>query len=171
MQSLEVISINIWSILISLANLCILYMLFKKFLYQPVKATLNARQEAIDAQYRAADEAEKAASADKAQYAAQLAGARAEADEMIRSAQVAAARRGDGIVADARDRADAIVRQAQTEAEMEKKKAQATIRREITDVSTALTEKLLQRELTENDHRGLIDSFLKDMGDEHDGNK
>ena len=90
---------------------------------------------------------------------------------MIRSAQVAAARRGDGIVADARDRADAIVRQAQTEAEREKKKAQATIRREITDVSTALTEKLLQRELTENDHRGLIDSFLKDMGDEHDGNK
>ena len=146
-------------------------MLFKKFLYKPVKATLNARQEAIDAQYRAADEAEKAASADKAQYAAQLADARAEADEMIRSAQVAAARRGDGIVADARDRADAIVRQAQTEAEMEKKKAQATIRREITDVSTALTEKLLQRELTENDHRGLIDSFLKDMGDEHDGNK
>ena len=146
-------------------------MLFKKFLYKPVKATLNARQEAIDAQYRAADEAEKAASADKAQYAAQLAGARAEADEMIRSAQVAAARRGDGIVDDARDRADAIVRQAQTEAEMEKKKAQATIRREITDVSTALTEKLLQRELTENDHRGLIDSFLKDMGDEHDGNK
>ena len=58
MQSLEVISINIWSILISLANLCILYMLFKKFLYKPVKATLNARQEAIDAQYRAADEAE-----------------------------------------------------------------------------------------------------------------
>ena len=171
MQSLEVISINIWSILISLANLCILYMLFKKVLYKPVKATLNARQEAIDAQDRAADEAEKAASADKAQYAAQLAGARAEADEMIRSAQVAAARRGDGIVADARDRADAIVRQAQTEAEMEKKKAQATIRREITDVSTALTEKLLQRELTENDHRGLIDSFLKDMGDEHDGNK
>ena len=55
MQSLEVISINIWSILISLANLCILYMLFKKFLYKPVKATLNARQEAIDAQYRAAD--------------------------------------------------------------------------------------------------------------------
>ena len=171
MQSLEVISINIWSILISLANLCILYMLFKKFLYKPVKATLNARQEAIDAQYRAADEAEKAANADKAQYASQLAGARAEADEMIRSAQAAATRRGDSIVADARDRADAIVRQAQTEAEMEKKKAQATIRREITDVSTALTEKLLQREMTESDHRGLIDSFLKDMGDEHDGNE
>ena len=103
MQSLEVISINIWSILISLANLCILYMLFKKFLYKPVKATLNARQEAIDAQSRAADEAEKAANADKDKYASQLAGARAEADEMIRSAQVAATRRSDGIVADARD--------------------------------------------------------------------
>ena len=36
MQALEVISINLWQILISLANLTILYKLVKKFLYKPV---------------------------------------------------------------------------------------------------------------------------------------
>ena len=35
MQALEVISINLWLVLISLANLAILYTLVKKFLYKP----------------------------------------------------------------------------------------------------------------------------------------
>jgi len=171
MQSLEVISVNIWQILISLANLCILYALFKKFLYKPVKATMNARQEAINAQYRAAEEAEKSAQADRALYAEKLSGAQAEADQVIHQATVTAGRHSDRIVSDARDKADAIVRQAQTEAEMEKKKAQATIRREITDVSAALAEKLIGREMKKEDHRKMIDSFLKEIGDGHDTNK
>jgi len=165
MQALDVISINIWSILISLANLTILFLLLKKFLYKPVMDVMNARKEAIDAQYRAADEAEKAARADQAMYAEKLAGAQGQVDAMLQDAQLSASRRGDRIVQDARDKAESIVRQAQDEAAMEKKKAQATIRREITDVSAALTEKLIGREMKEQDHRELIDSFLKDMGD------
>lgn len=171
MQSLEVISVNIWQILISLANLCILYALFKRFLYKPVKATMNARQESINAQYRAAEKAEKSAQADRAMYAEKLSGAQAEADQVIHQATVTAGRHSDRIVADARDKADAIVRQAQTEAEMEKKKAQATIRREITDVSAALAEKLIGREMNREDHREMIDSFLEEIGDGHDTNE
>ena len=166
MQSLEVISINVWQILISLANLTILYLLIKKFLYQPVKRTMAKRQEAIDEQYRAAAEAEKSAAASRDMYAAKLAGAHAEADSLIHEATASANRRSERIVADAREKADAIVRQGQVEAAMEKKKAQASIRREITDVSAALTEKLLGREMNTGDHRGLIDSFLNEMGDE-----
>ena len=166
MQAIEVISINLWNVLISLANLTILFLLIKKFLYKPVKKVMAARQEAIAAQYRAADEAEKAAKADQALYAEKLSGAQAEVDSMLQDATVNAARRGDRIVADAQNKADGIIRQAQTEAEMEKKKAQATIRREITDVSAALAEKLLGREMTEGDHRAMIDSFLDGIGDE-----
>ena len=166
MQSLEVISINLWQILISLANLAILYCLLKKFLYKPVKKTIASRQEAIDQQYRAAEEAEKSAMASRDLYAEKLAGANAEADSLIHEATANANRRSERIVADARDKAEAIVRQGQIEAAMEKKKAQASIRREITDVSAALTEKLLGREMNTGDHRELIDSFLQEMGDE-----
>ena len=35
-QTLEVISINLWLVLISLANLAILYAILKKFLYKPL---------------------------------------------------------------------------------------------------------------------------------------
>ena len=89
----------------------------------------------------------------------------AEADGIIRKATADADRNGARIVTEARDKADGIIRQAQNEVELEKKKAEAEIRRQIADVSTALTEQMLRREIRTEDHRGLIDSFLKEMGD------
>ena len=35
-QSLDIISVNIWQILISLANLLIIYRILSKFLFKPV---------------------------------------------------------------------------------------------------------------------------------------
>ena len=165
MQSLDVISINIWNILISLCNLAILFWMMKKFLYRPVRNMIAKRQAELDAQYAAAAEAEQSANADRALYAEKLRGARDEADGILRKATADADRNGTRIVAEARDRADGIVRQAQNEAELEKKKAEAEIRRQIADVSTELAGQMLRREIRTEDHRELIDSFLQEMGD------
>lgn len=164
-EYLEIISVNIWSILISFANLAILYTLLKKFLYKPVKNVIAARQAELDAQYNAAAEAEQTAIASRDAYAAKLAGAQAEADGIIHDATVNATRRGDRIVEEAREKAEGIVRQGELEAAMEKKKAQESIKREITEVSAALTEQLLSREMKADDHRKMIDSFLQGIGD------
>lgn len=164
-EYLEIISVNIWTILISLANLAILYKLLKKFLYKPVKKVIEQRQAELDAQYAAAAEAEKTAFASRDAYAEKLAGAEAEAEGIIHDATVSANRRGDRIVAEAREKAEGIVRQGELEAAMEKKKAQESIKREITEVSSALTERLLGREMNTEDHRSVIDSFLQGIGD------
>ena len=163
MQSLEVISINFWLMLISLANLGILYWIIKRFLYKPVLNVIAKRKAAIEAEYSEAEAAYQSAAADRDAYEKKLAGAQAEADGMIQSATLTANRRSDRIVEDARERADGIIRQAQVEAELEKKKAQESIRQEIADVSTALTEKLLGREMSGDDHRGMIDAFLDEI--------
>ena len=166
MQSLEIVSVNIWQILISLANLTILYLGLKKFLYKPVKAMLEGRKAAIAKSYADAEEARNSANAARDEYAAKLATAHGKADEIIHDATVIANRRGDKIVADARDKAEEIVRQGELEAAMEKKKAMASIRRDITDVSAAMTEQLLKREMKEDDHRSMIDEFLKGVGED-----
>ena len=165
MQSLEIVSVNIWQILISLANLTILYLLLKKFLYKPVKVVIENRKASIEKSYADAAEAEAKAAADRDEYAAKLATAHATADEIIHDATAVANRRGDKIVAEARIKADEIVRQGEMEASMEKKKAMESIRRDITDVSAAMTEKLLKREMNEADHRSMIDEFLKGVGE------
>ena len=66
-------------------------------------------------------------------------------------------------MAEARDRASEIRRQAEADAQLERRKAEDEMKREIADVSTRLTGKLLQREINEEDHRSLIDSFLNDL--------
>ena len=97
--------------------------------------------------------------------------ATAEADAIMQSATENAKWRGEKIVAEARDKADGIIRQAETEAELERKKAEDGIKREIVDVSAILTEKMLGREINTQDHRALIDSFIEEIGNNDDGNE
>lgn len=167
MQSLEVISINLWQILISLANLVILFLIVKKFLFKPVKKVLAQRQDVMDAQYSAAQEAQAQALADKDAWEHKMQSAKAEADAIMKDAASKAQIRGDRIVSDAREKADGIIRQAQTAAELERKKAEDGIKKEIVDVSAALTEKMLGREINAQDHRDMIDSFIEGLGEDH----
>ena len=165
MQSLEIVSVNIWQILISLANLTILYVLLKKFLYKPVKNVIEGRKAAIAKYYADAEEARNSANAAREEYTTKLATAHDTADGIIHDATVLANRRGEKIVAEAQTKAEEIIRQGELEASMEKKKAMETIRQDITDVSAAMTEKLLGREMSAEDHRSMIDEFLKGVGD------
>ena len=167
MQSLEVISVNIWDILISLCNLLIIFLLFKKFLYKPVRKVLDKRKGAIDEQYNAAEEAKQSALNDKQVYEMKLRSAQDEADEMIKNAAATADRRSAKIVDDAKEKADGIIRQAHSEVELEKKKAEDEIRHQIADVSALLTEKVLEREINEKDHREFIDSFIQGIGEDN----
>ena len=166
MGNLQIVSFNLWQVLISLANLTLLYLGLKKFLYKPVKAVLENRKAAIAKAYDEAEEYRNSANAARDEYAAKLATAHGKADEIIHDATVIANRRGDKIVSDAREKAEEIVRQGEMEAAMEKKKAMASIRRDITDVSAAMTEQLLKREMKEGDHRNMIDEFLKGVGED-----
>lgn len=168
MQSLPIISVNIWHILISLANLLILFLIVKKFLYKPVKATLEKRQAEIDENYAAAESAKADAESDKALWAQKMQTADETADQTIKDAAETASRRADKIVADAREEADGIMRRAQAAAVLERQNAEASMRREIVDVSTQIAEKMLEREVSADDHRELIDTFLDRIGDDHD---
>lgn len=168
MQSLDVISVNIWQILISLVNLFLLFIIIKKFLYKPVKKVMAQRQSQIDEQYSAAAKAEAEANESRKRYEQQLSGANDKADEILKNATENARYREEKIIADAKLRADSIIRAAETEADLERKKAADGIKREIVEVSGALTEKMLEREINTDDHRALIDSFIEEIGEVND---
>ena len=79
--------------------------------------------------------------------------------------------RGDKIVEDAKVQAQGIIRQAESNAELEKKRAEAAIKTQIIDVSTALTEKMLEREINADDHKALIDDFIEKIGENDDSDR
>ena len=165
MQSLSVISVNLWQIIISLLNLLILFLIIKKFLYGPVKKMLKARQDEIDNKYSLANQAIENAENDQAYWQEKRESADTEADAIIQDATLTAKLRGEKIVEEAKEKADGIIRRAETEAELEKEKAAASIKKEIVEVSTALAQKIISREINAEDHRDLIDSVIEDIGD------
>ena len=163
MQNLSVISVNIWNVLISLVNLLILTWIVKKFLFKPVMKIINTRREAIDADYAQAKAAREQAEENRLNYEAAMSAARQTSDQIIAEATRTAEYRSNEIVAAARDKATDIRRQAEADAELERKKAEDDMKHEIAAVSARLTGKLLEREINEEDHRALIDSFLNDL--------
>ena len=168
MQSLSIISVNLWDILISLANLAILSLIVKKFLFKPVRKVLDTRRSEIDEGYAKAEAAQAEAEENRKNYAAAMAAAKQTADQMISDAARSAERRGAEIENAAREQAAEIRRQAEEDARLEKKKAEQEMKREIADISAQLTGKLLEREITAEDHRALIDSFLEETYSAHE---
>ena len=168
MQSLDVISVNIWQILISLINLLIMFLIIKKFLFKPVNNMLAKRQAELDSKYEAANSAMSNAEKNENLWNEKIKTAKDEADAIISSAADTAKWREEKIISVAKDKADSIIKRAEAEAELELKKAEAEIKNEIVGVSSALTEKLLSREINMDDHKNIVDSFIEKIGDDNE---
>ena len=171
MQSSEVISVNIWQMIISILNLLILFAILKKFLFKPVQSMLAQRQQIIDDNFKNAKAAEEDAKKSKALYEKKLGEADEEAEKIVKEARKKAEKKSDRIVQNAKDKADGIVNQARADAKLEMSKAQSEIKHEIIEVSALISEKILEREINADDHKKLIDSFIENLGDEYDGNE
>ncbi|MBO7405252.1 MAG: F0F1 ATP synthase subunit B [Clostridia bacterium] len=159
-EYLELISLNAWHIAASIANLLILTLILKKFLFKPVQKILAARQDQVDELYDAAEKTKASAEEDKKLYSAKLAGAAEEAESILRSATQRADRQSDEIVADAHRRAAETMKRAEEDIELAKKKAMDDLKNEISDISVQIAEGVVGRELNGDDHRDLIDSFI-----------
>ena len=168
MQTAEIISVNLWQIVVSLLNLVIIFLILKKFLFKPVKKILKSRQDNIDSSYAKANADRLEAASSKAELEKRLSEASATADSILQDATVNAERRREKIVEDASKEAADIIRQAKADAELERKKVGDKVKAQIADVSTALAEKLIERELTAEDHSRLIDSFISELGEVND---
>ena len=168
MQTSEIISVNVWQIIISLCNLLIIFVILKKLLFKPIQKMLDKRKNMIDEQYDNAQKAQDEAEAAKAEWDDKMSTADAEAKDIIDSANKRAEKINEKATLEAREKADAIVRQAQVDADLERKKAVDDIKREIVDVSSCLAEKIIEREIDVDDHRKLIDSFIDKIGEDDD---
>ena len=162
-ESLELISLSIWHIAASIANLLLLTWILKKFLFKPVQKMLAERQGQVDELYREAETSRAKAEEDKTLYAEKLDGAVQEAESIVRSAAQRADRQSDEILADANRRAAETVKQAEAEIELAKKKAMDELKSEVADISVQIAENVVRRELNEDDHRELIDSFIDNL--------
>lgn len=164
-QTLDVISINIWQIVWSLCNLLIMFLILKRFLFKPVKRILDARQAQVDGIYRDAENDRTAAGNMKLEYETRLAGAREEADGIVRTAVDAAQRKGDAIVSEANSQASHIKRRAEEEIAREKQQLLMDVKSEISEIAVNIAAKVVEREIDQKDYDDFVDDFIRNVGD------
>ena len=129
---------------------------------------LDSRKAKVEKDYADASEAKQKANETLSSYEEKLSHAKDESDAIIAAAVENAKSREREIIDEAKSEAAGIVKKAQINADQELKKARESIKDEIVDVSTQLTEKLLSREIKKEDHQKLIDSFIEEMGNDND---
>lgn len=163
-QNLDVISVNIWGILISLANLVIMYLIVKKLLFKPIQNVMAEREAEVGRVYSDANTALADAEQSRCLYQAKLAASDEEAAGIVRAAKERANAESRDMIADTDKKVAAMINKANEEIAFEKKKAINDIKNEISDISVEIAEKMIGRELNEEDHRALIDSYIDGIG-------
>lgn len=164
-QTLDIISVNVWQILISLANLLIMFLILKKFLFKPVQKVMKDRREQVDKIYGDAEESRTAAADMKQQYTTRLAGAREEADSIVRNAQQTAQRRSDSMLSEASSQASRIKQKAEEEIALERKQMVLSVKSELSDMAVSIASKIVEREIDPKDHAAFVDDFIQNVGD------
>ena len=165
MEVQQFISIAPWTIIFQILNLLLLMVLFKKYLFKPVTEILEKRQAEIEGHYQEAQQAETDAKAMKADYESKMAGARQEADRVIKTATESANAMSASIVEDARTQADQLKRRAQTEIDLERRRAFDEVKGELSGIALDIASQLIEREVNEKDHEAFINEFIKNVGE------
>ena len=159
------ITLDGWTFLAQICNLMIQMLIFKKFLLKPIKQVIADRKAKADSEIADAQKLRTEAEAMKAEYEQNLQNARTEANQIVASAQKTAAARGEEIVGEARAQAAALKQKAEADIAQERKKAVNEVKDEIGGIAMEIASKVVEREIREEDHRDLIDEFIKNVGE------
>ncbi len=159
------ITLDGWTFVAQICNLMIQLFIFKKLLLNPVKKVIAERKAKADSQIADAEKLRGEAEAMKAEYEQNLQNARAEANQIVASAQKTAAARTEEMLGEARAQAAALKQKAEADIAQERKKAVNEVKDEIGGMAMEIASKVVEREIKEQDHQDLIDEFIKNVGE------
>ena len=161
----ELLGVNPWTALFTLANTVALFLVMKKFLWVPVLKMIEDRQQEIDSMYAEADSAQAEAKRVQAEYQQKLSVAAETSERMVKEAVVRGQNREEEIIRQANREAAAIMEKASADIALEKKKAINEAKDEISVIAMAIAGKVVGRSLTDADQAKLVDSFIDELGD------
>lgn len=165
-ETLQLVNINPDTIIFTLINTLIIFLLYFFFLHKPVMKILDERKEKIGSEMKAAEDAQAEAEAAKAEYAAKLKESKEEAAQIVSAAVKRAGERENQIIAEAQQEAAALKQKAEESIELEKKKAINEIKDQISDIVIMASEKVCEKEISKADNEALIDRFIAEVGKE-----
>lgn len=146
----------IWTILTFLILLAVL----SRFAWKPLLAALQARQDRIAQSLEDAKRAQEETERLKRDAAEIIRQARVEAASIVSSSRTDAERVREEVRQKARTEAAAIIAAAERQIEAEAVRARDEVRTEAADLAVAIASKLIRRNISADDNRGMIDEMI-----------
>ena len=162
----SLVAVEPLTLIATICNLFIQMLIIKKFFLNKILAVLDQRRQAADKEITDAEQAKQEAMDIKKTYEANMLQANAKANEILTSAQKAAAERSEKIIGEAQQAAAQIKSKASADIAQEKKKAINDAKNEISGLALAIAGKVVEKELGESDQSQLIDRFINELGDQ-----
>ena len=164
-EVLELVNINGDTIIFTLINTLIIFLLYRFLLHNKVMAVLESRKEKVNEEMKAAEDAQNKAKAMQDEYARLLEQSKEEAAKIVSDAVKRAGERENQIIAEAQQNAAAIKQKAEESIELEKKKAVNEIKDQISDIVIMASEKVCEKEISKADNEELINKFIAEVGE------
>ena len=154
-----------WTFVAQICNLFIQVYLIKRFLFKPINAMLEKRKAMADAQIQDAVKANEDAQAMKQEYEQSMEEAKARANEIVTQAQRTATLQSEEMLKEAGRQATAMKEKAEADIAQERRKAVNDIKDEIGGMAMEIAGKVIEREISEEDHAKLIEEFIANVGE------
>ena len=165
MQVQDLVTIVPWNFIATILNLFIQVYLIKRFLFKPINEMLEKRKAKADAQIQDAVKAKDEALEMKEEYEKNMQDAKNKANEILTTAQKTAAVQSEEMLKEATLQAEAMKEKAEADIAQEKRKAVNEIKGEIGGMAMEIAGKVIEREISEEDHAKLIDEFITNVGE------
>lgn len=150
--------------LITLVSVFILYLILRKYLYTPVVEFLEKRKIQIKSDIEEAKSLKSEALDLKADYEARIAEAKKEAQEILENSRQRGNEIRENIILEARQEAQSIIDRARKDIEREKDKAYEDIKKYTGEMAVLIASKIMEENITLEDHKLLIDKFIDEVG-------
>ena len=150
----------LWTVI----NVLVLYALLRKFLFKPIQDVLDKRQKLVDANMADAQDAKVKAQAALTAAESKLHDVDNEAAQRRKAYEEQAEKEKQQLLTDAQKQADAIVAAGKVTAEAERQSKLREADAQTTALARTMCEKLLERNLTEQDDARLLEDLLEKAG-------
>ena len=144
----------------------VMFAFLSYLLFNPARDLLKKREERVKDNIDSAEKSKADAEALRADYENKLREINKEADEILSAARKKALESEAKIVDNAKEEAAAIIARAHKQAELEMKKAEDDIKKEIIAVASLIAGKVVSDKIDLNIQDSLIEDTLKELGDQ-----
>jgi len=161
---MEILGLDLLEIGIHVLNVIILFVILRLLLYKPVMKFVKKRENTFADKVDELDEREKELVQRKEEYQTMMDEAGNEAASLITKSNELARDHAREILDNAKEHARDLVVRAKKEIDSEKVQARMDMKTEIANMAVQIAEKVLEREVSQDDNRKIIDEFFERVG-------